>query len=628
MTPKAPRSPAIASGRPGLTPVFRPVLALLVSLAGLAAVLPGPASAAPRTYGIDEDPIRLGDRALAEGRLGDARSRYEEALENGYKPARADFGLAEITVREGAYADAEPLYREALDAAPGSPAEKARIQAGLGLLLLRLDRDLEAEQLFAEAVAADPEQWEAWAGRAQRKLDEKQVDEAERILKRGEGRKGIEKGEDLYRFGMARVHLARGELKEAELSALRALALNPQDPEIAKLAGRIYVAQGTPALAIEAFEKALATPGVVRTAPTLHVLGGLYAGERRWDEARDKYAEAVAIDSTYTPALSDLGHLYHEAGRHEQAARVYLRYVVAEPDDVEALVELAESCVEIHQFPQALEAATAALRLDATRTDARFAFARAGIRAGDADTKARAEATYAELATAKGWKAADHSARAGYLMDQGDLAAARAQFDEALRMDPADPHANYQTGIVAMKQGDIDAAVAHLEVAARGAPEVPAYQLNLGIARLRAGEADGAVTAIQRALELNPELTVARVLLAQAKAAAGQLAAAEKQYDLVLKQDPRHAQALRGKGFCRLHAADYDGAKAAYAVATEVEPGNADAWAGLGLANLGREDWPAADAAFARAEKIDPNNRSLQRGRELLVQAREGNVAQ
>jgi tetratricopeptide (TPR) repeat protein len=595
-------------------------------VAALLLAVASPSPAAPRTYGIDEDPIRLGDRALAEGHLAEARSHFQEALENGYKTSRARFGLAEVTVREGDFAEAEPLYREAVAGGSGSPEEQARIRAGLGLLLLRLGRDLEAEQEFDAALAQDPDQWEAWYGRAHRMLDLGQVEEAERILKRGANRKGVREGQDLYLYGMARVHLARGELEEAELAALRALDLNPQDPAVAALVGRVYEARGTPTLAIDAFEKSLATPGVVRTAPMLHNLGQLYAEVRRFDDARDRYVEAVAIDSTYAPALGDLGHLYYAAGRHEQAARVYLRYAILVPDDLGALLELSESCLEVHHFAQALEAATAAMRIDGTRDDVRFAFARAGIRAGDDEVKARAAATYAELEGKPGWKAADHSLLASYLMATGDLEAARTHYDEAIRLDPGDPHANYQAGILAMKRGDTAQAKAHLETAVRGAPDIPAYQLNLGIARLRAGDTAGAVQAIRRALELNPDLTVGRVILAQAYAAGGDLPAAEAEYDRVLRAEPRHAQALRGKGFCRLRASDYEGAAAAYGAAAEVEPGNADAWAGLGLAQLGRADWPAAEAAFDRAGKLDPDNRSLQRGRELLAQAREGAV--
>jgi tetratricopeptide (TPR) repeat protein len=111
-------------------------------------------------------------------------------------------------------------------------------------------------------------------------------------------------------------------------------------------------------------------------------------------------------------------------------------------------------------------------------------------------------------------------------------------------------------------------------------------------------------------------------MLAQTLAAAGENAEAEREYREVLARQPGHAQALRGVGFCRLRAADYPGAVKAYTEAASAEPTSADGWAGLGSAQLGLGNLDAAESAFARARTIDPQNVMLQRGTELLNQAR------
>ncbi|MCA9751956.1 MAG: tetratricopeptide repeat protein, partial [Gemmatimonadetes bacterium] len=177
--PRLRRSVASAA-RPRVAAAVRTGLTLIAIAIGTS----GPAQA-QRTYGIDEDPVRLGERALAEGRLLDARTQFAAALENGYKTARARCGLAQIAVREGRTDDAEPLYRVAIEESGRDADDRARAEAGLGLLLLRLGRDLEAEEEFAKAIEAGADYWPAWYGRARLLLAGGQLDSAEKMIARG-----------------------------------------------------------------------------------------------------------------------------------------------------------------------------------------------------------------------------------------------------------------------------------------------------------------------------------------------------------------------------------------------------------------------------------------------------------
>ena len=130
----------------------------------------------------------------------------------------------------------------------------------------------------------------------------------------------------IFPGGAGAAELGTGDLAEAEKAALLAMHLNPTDPEGGILVARIYEMGHNLSLAINTYEQVLATPGVTPTAPLLANLGRLYRQEQRYNEARDKLTHAVMIDSTYTPALKDLGDLYRLANQHDKAARVYLRY--------------------------------------------------------------------------------------------------------------------------------------------------------------------------------------------------------------------------------------------------------------------------------------------------------------
>jgi len=594
---------------------------LLLSLTLLTCLVPA-AAVAQKTYTLDEDPIRNGRKAIEAGQLVAAKRALREAVDNEYHQDEAMFLLGEVAVLEGHYADAEPLYRQALGyrAKKGDPFPEAH--AALGLLLLRFGRDAEASMEFDKALAEKPDLWEAEYGKARLLLARKDWEGAKKLLDHGAGRKGLLEGEDKYHYGMALYDLGTKRIDEAEKEALTALNLNASDADYGTLVGRVYERRNAPTLAIGAYEKALGTPGITKTAPMMHALGLLYQKVGRYNDARDTYLEAVAIDSSYAPALRDLGDLFLRAKQYDRAARVYLRYVLIERDDVDALLHLAEACTNIGRYGQAVEAAKTALELDPSRTDVKFALARAGIHSRQAGTRAEAAGVYAALPDSVPWTAEDHVLLATYYIQAKDYARAQENLDRALEMDPNRGDAHFQQGVLDLSAGRPAAAATHLQEAIRLDPKNPLPYLNLGIALIQEQKVGAAIGPLRRALALRGDIPAGRMLLAQALAASDSIDAAQAQYEQILATDPGNAKALRGLGFCHIRKEAYAKAVTAYRKATGAEPANADGWAGLGNAYLGQKDWAAAKTAFEKARSIDAGNASMLKGFELLEELR------
>ena len=596
------------------------ILPLVVILWVLAAgILPGGAGAADKSYTIDTDPVRLGIKAMEKGNIVEAKARFEEAVANNHEIPRAMFGLAEIALREGRYPDAEAYYRKSIAAGGG---KFPMANAGLGLLLLRLGRDQEADQEFDLALEADSSLWRAHYGKARLYLADQQWGKAKKELDNGADLRGLAKGEEKYQYGMALYLLGTDDVDEAEKSALLAMHLDPTDPEYGTLVGRIYEMNDNTILAINAYEQALAMPGMTPTAPMLNNLATLYREEKRYNEARDSLTRAVAVDSTYSPALKDLGDLFRLANQHDKAARAYLRYILLERDDLEVLLDLADSCYEIRSFAQGTEAAQTARKLAPDNQAARFQFARAGIYSRDAAVKAEAAGLMTALPGDLPWRANDLVALAAWQTARKDYAAALNSLDRARGLDPKQSNIPFQRGIINLRMSQPDQAVADFRQAIELNPDSAASYLNLGIAYYQGGKPQEAKPAFQKAVELDPELTLARLLLAQVLAATNDLATAEQEYRQVLALEPDNAKAMRGVGFCRIRQADYNAAVTAYRDATRAEPDNADSWSGLGSAYLGMNKLTEAEAAFTKARAIDPNNIMLVKGTELLNQAK------
>jgi len=398
--------------------------------------------------------------------------------------------------------------------------------------------------------------------------------------------------------------------------------LNPTDPEYGTLVGQIYEMDNNISLAINAYEQALAMPGMTPTAPMLTNLGKLYRQEKRYNEARDKLAQAVVVDSTYTPALKDLGELYRLAKQHDKAARVYLRYNQLAKDDGQALLDLADSCYEIRRYGQGVAAARTALQLTPDDQNARFQFARAGIYSNDEDVKVEAAQMMAALPRDLDWQANDLVALASWQTSHKNYNEALQSLEAAAVLDPEQPKIPFQRGVVHLRLSQPELAVADFRAAVQLNPESAGNHLNLGIASYQAGNLPDAQAAFQQAITVDPDKTLARLLLAQVLAATNDLPAAEREYQQVLDREPANAKAMRGVGFCRIRKADYTAAINAYRNATKNDPGNADGWSGLGSAYLGAQNLAEAEAAFAKARAIDPKNIMLVKGTELLNRAK------
>ena len=59
-------------------------------------------SVAQKNYSYEGDPIRVGIKALEKNDIAAAKTAFEEAIANNYELPKANWGLAEVMVREGA----------------------------------------------------------------------------------------------------------------------------------------------------------------------------------------------------------------------------------------------------------------------------------------------------------------------------------------------------------------------------------------------------------------------------------------------------------------------------------------------------------------------------------------------
>jgi tetratricopeptide (TPR) repeat protein len=590
--------------------------------------IPLMAFAAKKSYRYEDDPNRLGMKAVDESRFEDAQKYFDEAIANEYQVYKAHYGLAQIKAIQGAYGDAEPLYRLALmekNQETGSP-DYPECHASLGLVLLRLGRDAEAKQEFDLALREKGNVWEAQYGMARVLILEKKYDDAAKLLEKGSKKKGKLDGEDYYRYGMALVQMAQGDLPAAEKNALAALNLNPSDPDYGTLVAEIYTQRGVPTLAIEAYEKALATPGVRITAPIRHSLGLLYQKEAitnrdqaMFGKAREQYQEAAKIDSTFAPAWKDLADLMLMAKRYEDAAGGYLRYSNLRRDDPAGFLGFAEAALKLRGYSKpAYEAAQQAFRLDSTTVRSRLILARSAFQAKD---RAAAARVYGTVTDSTQFEANDYLAIGQMKLEQKDFAAADRALTKSVAMDSTLADAYFSLGLLDLNQQKPDSALVHFQKSVELAPNNMGGWLNKGIANLQLKQNKEAVASLRRASQLAPDFAPARVYLGNALLQVDSLTAASVEFKVAREKDPKNQGALRGLAFCYLKRGDYGQAVSVMKDATSADPSNADNWMMLGRALVGNGNNAGAIDAFKKVLELKPDNKDAKDAIAILTGA-------
>lgn len=102
-----------------------------------------------------------------------------------------------------------------------------------------------------------------------------------------------------YHRALGQAHLVLGDFEEAEDEFLRALRLDPRDPDTLTLLGNLYTKRGRPADAIPLYERSLA---VARNVFALTNLGAALAETDQAARALAVFREAVAEDAQYPNA--------------------------------------------------------------------------------------------------------------------------------------------------------------------------------------------------------------------------------------------------------------------------------------------------------------------------------------
>ena len=278
------------------------------------------------------------------------------------------------------------------------------------------------------------------------------------------------------------------------------------------------------------------------------------------------------IQEVFTAAL---GH--HQAGRLNEAERLYLQILKADPRHADALHFLGVLAHQIGRNELAV------------------------------DLIGRAIAQNAQVP-------AFHNNLGNALKAQGKLQEAAACYAGALVHKPNHVGALFNLGLVLQMQGKLEEAAASYRRALNYKPDYAEALGNLGNTLKAQGKLEEAVACYGRALRYRPEYAEVHSNLGNVLLAQGRYAEAASSHGRALNHKPDYAEAHNNLGLVLLEQGNVDAAVASYRRALTHKPAYAEAHINLG--NALREQGQSAEAAasYQRALSLDRDNTEARLG--------------
>lgn len=198
--------------------------------------------------------------------------------------------------------------------------------------------------------------------------------------------------------------------------------------------------------------------------------------------------------------------------------------------------------------------------------------------------------------------------RASQMLSVGRVGEAKADIDQALRIDPNSSDALALQSIIAVVQNDKEAALSQAQKAVAADPQSAAAQIALSYARQARFDLEGARTSIEAAVKLDPENAIAWARLADLQASFGEL---DKALDAAKRAEslaPNLSLTQTVLGFAYLTQVKIEKAKEAFEKAITLDQAAPLPRLGLGLAKIREGNLEEGGREIEIAAGLDSGN--------------------
>ena len=325
-----------------------------------------------------------------------------------------------------------------------------------------------------------------------------------------------------------------------------------------------------------------------------------YFANHEYAKAEIEYLNVLKLDAGNPTALRQLGLALFEQGRYPQAFAFLLRAKTADPNNIEVRSRVGFGALLARNFPQAREEALFILSKQPTNEEALVLFADSAEGTDLNESKTTLEKYRVP-------SAGFHLALGLLELRTNQVAAAEANFKEAVRLNPNSATARATLGNLYVRQGKFELAEPEFKTAAAVAPRRSLLSMSYADFKIKQGRPEEGRQMLEALAQRTPDFIPPTIRLAE-------LAFARKDYDTcqaILKNLLARGQVNFDAQFldARLKLARGDAA----AAMTEFErllaafPNVAQIHYQLALAQLARGDAVLAGNSLNEALRLDPS---------------------
>lgn len=304
------------------------------------------------------------------------------------------------------------------------------------------------------------------------------------------------------------------------------------------------------------------------------------------EEAARDYRLALALNSSYNPALLRLGALELTLN-HPDAARDSFTKAMAQRHSSAALTGLGKVALTEHHYGTAVRDFTEALASEPKASSVHYQLALAYRGLGDLDhakeqLQARGETEpdiQDPLLDRINILKQDRLSlvqRGGAAMREKRFVDAISAYQQLVRLDPSDPLAYEYLGVALARQGKRDDALKQYAHALQLDPSSASAHYDIGILLFQQRREEEAIAHFRQATHLDPGHLMAHFQLANLLMRKGKDADAEHEYETVVSLDPPNGFARLMQAMAAVRAGSYARARTLLEDAAEALPGDPD----------------------------------------------------
>jgi len=286
--------------------------------------------------------VELANKQLQEGKFADAESTARRLVASNPKAVEGRLLLAEAQRHAGRRHDAVLTLREATGIAPSNALTHYR----LGVVLQEVKRMAEAELAYQDAIAANPNMAEAHVDLGNLYAEQQQYEAAEGCFRRAIAARA---SFAIAHYNLGNILRDTNRLEEAATCYLEAVRLKPDYIEAWYNLGVTRKAQDRIQEAMDAYGEAIAVQP--RFPEALNNYSTCLRALSRLDEAEEYCRRALAIREMPMPYYN-LGIIYNEQAKFEQAAASYRKCMALAPEYLPAQVDLADLLFRRGEFAE------------------------------------------------------------------------------------------------------------------------------------------------------------------------------------------------------------------------------------------------------------------------------------